>query len=121
MNKAQYSILYVLISSILNILFTAIVISVLGALSFVILYYIVHAKSEHYAVAFFGSFTAGLALSFFLYTKISSKLIQKLKIAEKFESFENKNKTTMNDEEPKQTVMPDSVLEYAEDEKWREQ
>ena len=43
------------------------------------------------------------------------------KIAEKFESFENKKKTTTNDEEPKQTVMPDSVLEYAEDEKWREQ
>ena len=66
MNKKVFYLLYILISSIVNILFTALIIGSLFGICLVFLKFVFHAASfEAYGNALFGSFTIGLVLSFF--------------------------------------------------------
>lgn len=124
MNKTGFALLYLLASSILNILFTAAVIGALFGISFAVLHFIVHAEPEAYATALFASFTVGLVLSFFLYSKITVKIVKRYRLDEKFGGTSKKNQRSLNqaayEDNAKKTVLPASALEDEEDEKWRE-
>ena len=121
MNKKVFYLLYILISSIVNILFTALIIGSLFGICFVFLKFVFHAASfEAYGNALFGSFTIGLVLSFFLYSKITTKIVKKYSLDEKFGGSPKKSKDSSDNTATRKTVLPDSVKEEEEDEKWRE-
>ena len=121
MNKKVFYLLYILISSIVNILFTALIIGSLFGICLVFLKFVFHAASfEAYGNALFGSFTIGLVLSFFLYSKITTKIVKKYSLDE-FGGSPKKTKDSFeNTVAARKTVLPDSVKEEEEDEKWRE-
>lgn len=122
MNRKVFYTLYILVSSIVNIIFTALVIALIFGICFVFLKFVFHAANfEMYANAMFGSFTIGLVLSFFLYSKITTKIIKKYSLDEKFGASPKKSKVSSeNVIAARKTVLPDSVKEEEEDEKWRE-
>ncbi|MBP3366359.1 MAG: hypothetical protein J6K96_05120 [Treponema sp.] len=121
MNKTAFALLYLLASSILNILFTAAIIGALFGTSFVVLRFIVHAGQETYATALFGSFTVGLVLSFFLYSKITVKIVKRYRLDEKFGGSKKKHpQSPVEIASESSTVLPPSALEDEEDEKWKE-
>lgn len=122
MNKKVFYLLYILISSVVNILFTALIIGSLFGICFVFLKFVFHATSfEAYGNALFGSFTIGLVLSFFLYSKITTKIVKKYSLDEKFGGSPKKSKDfSENVAAARKTVLPNSVKEEEEDEKWRE-
>ena len=83
MNRKVFYALFILISSVVNILFTALIIAALFAIFFVVLH-ITKAPSQMYANALFASFTIGLVFSFFLYSKITTKVIKKYKLDQRY-------------------------------------
>ena len=119
MNRKTFALLYILLSSLANIIFTLFVVAVFMAVALVIAKFGIHAKAESYGTILFSSFTVGLVVSFVLYSKISMKVIKKYKFDERFGSSP-KNSTVQKVEE-KKTVLPSSVLEDKEDSKWAEE
>lgn len=121
MNRKTFALLYILLSSLANIVFTVFVVVIFMALALLIAKFGIHAKAESYGTILFSSFTVGLVVSFVLYSKISMKVIKKYKFDERFGSSPKKRKTTVKNVEEKKTVLPSSVLEEEEDSKWSEQ
>ena len=119
MNKGTFAFLYVIISSIINIVYSLIVGAVVVAISMLMMKHVFHARPEIYPNALSCSFLIGLVIAFFTYSKISMKIIKKYKLEERISkgTSPKKNKST---EEPKKTVIPSSLVEDEEDEKWRE-
>lgn len=122
MTKKTFALVYVLVSSLANILFTAVVVAVFVGISFAVLRFGFHAQPETYGTALFGSFTFGLVVSFIAYSRISMKIIKKYKLDERYGGGRpvKKNSASVSQDEEKKTVLPSSVLEDEEDEKWRE-
>ncbi|MGN0729507.1 hypothetical protein [Treponema sp.] len=121
MNRKVFYLLYVLISSAASILFTLFSIGALFGVCFLLLKFVFHAGIEAYANAVFGCFTIGFVLSFFLYSKITTKIIKKYSLYEKFGVRAKKGgDSPENSDLANKTVLPDSVKEIQEDEKWRE-
>lgn len=118
MNKKVFALLYLVISSILNVLFTGVVIGVICAVVLLFMRFVFHPSQDAYATAIFGCFTVGLVLSFFLFSKITTKVVKKYRFDERF-GGEKKSMQKENSDERK-TVLPESALERDEDEKWKE-
>ena len=93
MNRKTFYVLFILASSVANIFFTALIIAALFAIFFIVLY-IAKAPSQMYANALFASFTIGLVLSFFLYSKLTMKIVKKHKLDERYGNPPQKTKTT---------------------------
>lgn len=121
MNRKTFALLYILLSSLANIIFTLFVVAVFMAVALVIAKFGIHAKAESYGTILFSSFTVGLVVSFVLYSKISMKVIKKYKFDERFGSSPKKKNSTVQKVEEKKTVLPSSVLEDKEDSKWAEE
>ncbi len=120
MNRGIFYILYLIVSSIVNIVFTALIIILLSALSFITLRFLFHASSAStYSTALFGSFTIGLLLGVFFFSKITNKIIQKYHLDERF-GGKPKKKLAFDETQEKKTVMPSSALEDEEDDRWKE-
>lgn len=124
--KIGFSVFYVLVSTMLNLLFTLVVIVALTALSFGVIK-LVHAPASFYGTAFMISFMAGIVIGFIAYTKISARIIEKYNLASKFPDGKKKPRQQAEANtipEEKKFVMPDSVRmtdeEKAEKERWGE-
>lgn len=83
MNRKAFYALFILISSAINILFTALIIASLFAI-FAVVLHIAKSSPQMYANALFASFTIGIVLSFFLYSKITMKIVKKHKLDERY-------------------------------------
>lgn len=119
MNRKTFAILYMLISSIVNIIYTLLVCAIVIVVSMILMKYAFHARAELYGPALSALFILGLVIAFITYSKISMKVIKKYKFDERFSSPAPKKKGT-DKAEPKKTVLPSSVVEDEEDEKWKE-
>lgn len=123
MNRKTFALVYILVSSLANILFTAIVVGIFVGVSFAVLKFGIHAEPDAYGNAIFGSFSFGLVVSFITYSKISMKIIKKYKLDERYGSRSKPSKKSDSNNEPaveKKTVLPSSVLDADEDDKWKE-
>lgn len=130
MNRGIFSLLFIVISSVGNILFTIACMVLMFLLSNLVLRGIVHLPLGHkiYSYAFVGSFVVGLVGGFMGWTKISAMIIRKYDFDVKFDNQWNgskqKKKAKAAEEERRQTVLPSSVLdsdeERAERDKWGE-
>ena len=131
MNKKGFTLLFILVSTIANVLLTLLCIALL-AVTFigVLKAFHIEAGSSAYGTALVVSFLEGLIISFFLYTKVSTLIIKKFNMTEKFEdkwldhSRSRSENGSSSKEKPRQTKMPSSVLptdeEKEEKEKWGE-
>lgn len=117
MNRKTFALVYVVVSSVANILFTALVEGVVIGITFLLMKYAFHARPEVYGAAFSSMFIVGLVVSFVLYSKISMKVIKKYKFDEIGKNPSQVNKSDGN-AEPRKTVLPASVKESEEDAKW---
>lgn len=129
MNKKGFTLLFILVSTIANVLLTLLCIALL-AITFIGILKVFHveAGSSAYGTALVVSFLVGLIISFFLYTKVSTLIIKKFNMTEKFEDkwldHSRSENGSSSKEKPRQTKMPSSVLptdeEKEEKEKWGE-
>ena len=115
MNRKTFYVLFILISTVANIFFTALIIAGLFAIFFVVLR-IAKAPSQMYANALFASFTIGLVVSFFLYSKITVKIIKKHKLDERYGTPPKKTKPKNKEIATIKTNLVSSGLENKEDE-----
>ena len=115
MNRKTFYALFILISSVVNILFTALIIAILFAIFFIVLC-IAKAPSQMYANALFASFTIGLVVSFFLYSKITMKVVKKYKLDERYGSPPKKVKPKNKEIAATKTNLVNSGLQNKEDE-----
>lgn len=114
MNRRTFAILYMLISSIVNIIWTLLVCGLVFVISMLLFKYVFHVKPEFYTTSLRGILILGLVVAFVSYSKISMKIIKKYKFDERFANNASKNF------EVKKTVLPNSVIEEEEDDKWKE-
>lgn len=129
MSKKSNTIIFTLVSTVLNILMTLLIIIALCLLSFVVMNYIfkIH-NGQAYQIVWMICFLGGMVLGMFLFVKICGWVIDKFHLADKMDAHivgkylpGGKKVQTSNDEEeePKQkTVMPSSVLK--KEDKWVE-
>ncbi len=124
MNKKLYTILYVLISTLANILVTLLVIFALFVISFSIMRFALKLDESHsaYPAVTLLCFVAGIIINFFINKNLSTKIISHFGMDRKFEDkwFSSKKKktgvgvvTSVDDEgheKVKETKLPDSVL-----------
>lgn len=127
MNKKVYTGVFVLIATALNLIFTLLVIIASISLGTAALRFVfkVPEGSRVYAYVILGGLIFGIVLSFIVYTKVTTKLIQRYNMDEKFEDNWFGRKKTDKNGKPvvtRKTNMPDSVKlsdeEAAEREKW---
>ncbi|MCR5217614.1 hypothetical protein [Treponema sp.] len=127
MNKKLYTGIFVLIATVLNLIFTLLVIIASITLGTLFLRYVLKLpdSSQVYGYVVLGSMIFGIVLAFIVYTKVTTKLIQKYNMDDKFEdNWFGRKKTDKNGKPaaPRKTNMPDSVKlsdeELAEREKW---
>ncbi len=119
MDKKTFTVLFTIVSSIANIIFTLLVIFILLVLSTLVLVKGLKIEGEIVMVAWMICFIAGMIISMFGFTKLTSLVIQKFHLEDKLSK--NRNPNAQKKERPK-TVMPDSVLPKAEDKDlWAEQ
>lgn len=130
MTKKAFTIWFTIISTILNILFTALIIGILAVSATLILTKVIGTKNgQIFIVVWMMCFLAGLVLGMFLFGRISSAIITKYNLASKLDPKiigkhlpnGNVNKYAQKEEEEKKvkTVMPDSVKE--DDDPWENQ
>lgn len=134
MNKKLFTLIFVVISTLANIIWTLLLIAAIYAIAFCTMKYGIKLEAGHqaYGMSLLFSFVAGLVVSFITYTKIQTKVITSFNFENKFEDAWLKKKemnTSSNvaasensTEETKTTVLPSSVLptdeEKEEQEKW---
>lgn len=119
MNKRNFTLLFLLISTLVNIIFTVSIITILLVGTSLLLRYVIHINDANIIVAdWMFCFIGGMILSLFLYAKISDKIVKKYKIADKlderlsgrrFSHLSSRSQQQKEEEKPK-TVMPKSVL-----------
>ena len=121
MNKKLYTILFILITTVINVLLTVLIIAALiaGALSVMKFGMKLPADHSSYGTVLLLCFVAGMIISFFVYTKLSTKIILKFGMDKKFEdkwfSKGSKSSADGKTEEVKKTNMPSSVLPSEEE------
>lgn len=118
MNRGTFAILYMLISSIINIIYTLVVCAVVVVGSLYAMKFLFHPDPKYFGTALTVFFVIGLLISFVTYSKISMKIVKKYRFDERFGGSAPKKKGSEKPE-PKKTVLPSSVAEEEEDEKWR--
>lgn len=118
MNRGTFAILYMLISSIINIIYTLVVCAIVVVGSLYAMKFLFHPDPKYFGTAVTVFFVIGLLISFITYSKISMKVVKKYKFDERFGRSAPKNNNTAK-AEPKKTVLPNSVKEVEEEEKWR--
>lgn len=118
MTKKTFTLLYLLLSTLANILLTMLVITLLGVVSFVVLRFVFHvSNSSVFAADLMICLVGGFVLSFLFFNKLSAFVIQKAGWENKFDEslfrFRMPNGVQKKTEEtPKRkTNMPSSVLE----------
>ena len=87
MNKKLYTLLFILVSTIINVLATIIIIAGLCSIDVLIMRKLlkIEAGTNAFGSSLMVCFVLGLALSFFFYTRISTKIIKKFHMDKKFE------------------------------------
>ena len=137
MNKKAFTVLFVVLSTLANIVLTLGLIFLFAVGGVLILKYFVKVDSgDYYTITAMVAIILGLLLSFFIYSKVSMKLIQKFGNEHKFEdswfrrrggrytkpASSSDEAETQEDNTEHKTKMPSSVLpteeEKAEQEKW---
>ncbi len=129
MDKKKFTLLFLFVSTIANIVFTVAIITVLLVGTSLLLRYVIQVHDANVIVAdWMFCFIAGMILSLFLYAKISDKIVKKYKLADKLDerlsgrrfSHLSSQAQKQKEEKPK-SVMPKSVLpDEEEDERWQE-
>ncbi len=129
MNKKSFTLLFLFISTIANIIFTIVIIAAMLLITSLTLTYIIKIKDPNIIVAdWMLCFIGGMILSLFLYAKISDKIVKKYNLADKLDErlsgrrFSHLSSRTQKEKEPEKpkTVMPKSVLPDEEDDHWGE-
>ncbi|MBP5747091.1 MAG: hypothetical protein J6W63_01865 [Treponema sp.] len=125
MTKSTFTILFTLVSTIINIILTVATIAIL-AVAFLFTCKMIGCKNGN--VVYMGllvCFVVGVFLNFYLFSKLTVWAVKKFNLAPKLSSsfvarqLPNGAKFTSQVSEPKKkTVMPKSVLESEEEEKW---
>lgn len=125
MTKKTYTLIFTIVSTILNFIFTALVICAIAALATVVENRILHiTDGQVYIITWMISFIAGMVLSIFLFSKITSFVVDKFNLTSKLdEKFVGKtlpngrrNQAAYDAEASKpKTVLPDSVLDNEEE------
>lgn len=127
MNKKLYTGIFVIIATILNLIFTLAVIIATIALGTLALRFVfkVPEGSQVYGYVVLVAMILGIVIAFIVYTKVITKMIKKYNMDDKFEdNWFGKKKTDKDGKTvlPKKTNMPDSVKlsdeELAERKKW---
>lgn len=126
MTKKAFTVWFTIISTLLNILFTAAIIAVLAVVATVVMNKMIGVREGHiYIVVWMMCFLAGMVLGMFLFGKISAAIIDKQNLAGKLDARVigkylpngKVNRYAQEAEEEKvKTVMPDSVKE--EEDTW---
>lgn len=126
MNKKNFTLLFLFVSTIINVIFTILVIGILLVGSSLLLRYVFHTEDPNVIMAdWMVCFIGGMILSLYIYSKISDKVVVKYKLADKIDDrltgrrFSHFSENANKEQEKPKTVMPKSVLPD-EDENWKE-
>lgn len=125
MTKKTFTVIFLLASTLINIVFTIVIITALLIVTSLLLKYGFSVKDPNILAAdWMLCFVGGMILSLFLYAKLSDKIVRKYNLADKiderltgrrFSHLSSRTKSSAKEEKPK-TVMPKSVLPDEEDE-----
>lgn len=125
MTKRTFTIIFTIVSTLLNFIFTALVIVALAALATVVENRLLNiSDGQVYIITWMFCFIAGMVLSIFLFSKISTAVIEKFNLASKLDekiigkTLPNgkRNQAAYDAEAAKpKTILPDSVLEKDEE------
>mgnify|MGYP006988865727 CR=1 FL=1 len=81
MNKKTFTALFILISTLANLLLNFLVIALLAVISCSVLGHVLHVQNGGvYAFTLLACFVTGLLISFIIYTRLSNKIIIKFKM-----------------------------------------
>lgn len=124
MNKKTYTVLFTIVSTIINILCTLIVIAAFMALATLLLNKVIKCTNgQVYMVVYMFCFLGGMVLNIFLFSKASAFFIKKFNLSDKLDPRlmgrtlpgGKKNDAYKEDDNKFKSKMPDSVLEKEDD------
>lgn len=130
MTKKAFTILFVLVATIVNIVMTLAVIILLAVVSTLLIRVVLRIeRPDVLLLTWMVCFIGGLILDMVLYSKLCDKVIEKFKLAEKLDprllrrrsGFPASSRQTKSQPEKPKTVLPKSVLPDEEEDHWGEE